>query len=936
MGRQRTYRHHMRRGPLKALVGGLLAGILFAACQGDNLFVDFTGIGTGSVQDADIPSVTIEVPSSVTIAAKPLGDSVLVTVDVRDNAGVSTIIFEGLSLRGDPALGTESVVPRFVSKTVNLVPPSPDTTVSRYLVALPDTILETTLIVVTVFDTVGNSAADTVPLILGGPEVLFTNLVGDEVIQSGRTLGLRLQARDGVGIRQVEITVTGLVPDPIVILTPISPVLDSLVLDTIVDIPVGTTGTMTVTGRAWNTLDVIGQAGPFTLTVTSALGADEVPPGVQLTATSNERLELQDLIHVEVTSVDNNQGSGIARTGYTVLGISPRRGDTIIISDEVIFPSPRTGTVQQIFDFQVFNMDPLQLPDTMVYEVFGYSVDASNNCAASVGEPQLVSLVCGDLAGNTIAQDGTGQRLTRVIVGGSTVLLPSGGKIMDGVIDAVRRNLYLSNFDLNRIEVFRLEQEVFLPAVAVGSQPWGLALNNCYGLVSAGCGDTLLVANSGGTNITSVFLEGLDGTTPGAEIPGSRILTPDNLVFNVTLESTEVGSIWSVEALNVYSDRPQFLAMDQNRQIHFSTWPTEVGSERGTIRRAFVPAPTGAVPNPQPEVQFHELQIPGPGEENAWGILHIDDAGLGRNPTFTMTDHLPGDPTLGITELVDSEFFETVHTPSFQTTGSDITIFSKPFVAEDLGLTDTTFVAASGDGRAVAFGEGSAVLDGRRIIVYQAGTNTITAGLQTEDLGINKDDFVSGLGLNFDATLGVARGNTAYFFTMDLRDQGSVALAPGGSGAVMHPLHADAKARDHLAGTYRPNTHMAFIGSGDNSIDVYDTFHFIRTGRVSIKDVIAGPLRAVLPFPADNAAFTCATVAVNDRDGNFIGDAIEVFNNNDFNDPHPALGGPTEDSCVVVKLFGISDAGGCGSGQRPQGRRAPAPPVPALDRAIEF
>ena len=196
MRHQRTYKHHTRqnplrgRNPLKGLAGGLLAGILFAACQGDNLFVDFTG--TGSVQDGEIPAVNITQPSSASAAAIPLGDSVLITVDVSDDAGVAAVVFEGISLRGDPALGTESEVPRFVSKTVDFVPPVADTTISRYLVALPDTILETTQIIVTAFDTVGNFSADTVSLILGGPEVLFTNLVGGEIVQSGATLGLRV------------------------------------------------------------------------------------------------------------------------------------------------------------------------------------------------------------------------------------------------------------------------------------------------------------------------------------------------------------------------------------------------------------------------------------------------------------------------------------------------------------------------------------------------------------------------------------------------------------------------------------------------------------------------------------------------------------------------------------------------------------------------
>ena len=163
---------HTRRSPLKGLAGGLLAGILFAACQGDNLFVDFTG--TGTLLDREIPVVSIVQPSALSAPAIPLGDSVLVTADIRDDAGVSRVVFEGISSRGDAALGTDAEVPRFVSKTVDFVPPVLDTTISRYLLPLPDTILETTQIIVTVFDTAGNSATDTVPLILGGPAVVFT------------------------------------------------------------------------------------------------------------------------------------------------------------------------------------------------------------------------------------------------------------------------------------------------------------------------------------------------------------------------------------------------------------------------------------------------------------------------------------------------------------------------------------------------------------------------------------------------------------------------------------------------------------------------------------------------------------------------------------------------------------------------------------------
>ena len=569
MRRQRTHKHDTRRSPLKGLAGGLLAGILFAACQGDNLFVDFTGTG-GSVQDEEIPSVRILDPPPDQVTAKPLQDSLLVMVDVSDVGGISKVVFEGLALRGDASLGTDVAVPRFETKTVDFLDPVSDTIVTRFLQPLADATLEVVAVIVTAFDADQNSTADTVQIFLGGPSVQILNFAGGEVIQSGRVLGLRVQAEDPIGVRTVSITVSGVVDT--VITQTISPALDSLVLDTIVDIPAGLDGTLTISAQAWNTVDVVGRGAPLTLNVTSVAGGGDVtPPGVTFTTISSARSEFRDVVSVEVTSQDDALGGGVARIGYTVLGISPRRGDTLIVSDEVVFATPRTGAVTQTFDFQVFNADLLALPDTMVYEVFAYAVDESvaSNCGASVGEPNFVSYPCGTLNGFTVAEDRTGERLTLVIVDGRTVQLPAGGKIMDGVIDPVRRNLYLSNFDLNRVEVFRLEQEVFLSPVAVGSEPWGLALNNCYGAVSVGCGDTLLVANSGGTNITSVYLDLLDGSASGSEVPGSRILTPDNVVFNVRLEIPDVGTIWNVQALNVFSDRPQFLAMDQNRQIHF-------------------------------------------------------------------------------------------------------------------------------------------------------------------------------------------------------------------------------------------------------------------------------------------------------------------------------------------------------------------------------
>ena len=132
--------------------------------------------------------------------------------------------------------------------------------------------------------------------------------------------------------------------------------------------------------------------------------------------------------------------------------------------------------------------------------------------------------------------------------------------------------------------------------------------------------------------------------------------------------------------------------------------------------------------------------------------------------------------------------------------------------------------------------------------------------------------------------------------------QGIAPLPPGGAGAALHPLHANARSLDN-AGEYRPNTHLAFLGTGERTIDILDTFHFFRSGRIFIKDVISGPLRAVLPFSGvDNVGLSCTTLSVTGVAGmgglDDIGDAIDIFS------------AATEDACVVVKLFGITDSGG--------------------------
>jgi hypothetical protein len=146
--------------------------------------------------------------------------------------------------------------------------------------------------------------------------------------------------------------------------------------------------------------------------------------------------------------------------------------------------------------------------------------------------------------------------------------------------------------------------------------------------------------------------------------------------------------------------------------------------------------------------------------------------------------------------------------------------------------------------------------------------------LLVADLLNNASEQVSGLGLNHDGTLGAARGGTAsYYWSTDLRLQGSVPTdVEGGAGVALHPYHPS-----FTPGTPSSETTLSFVGQSDYTIKILDTAHFTERGQLHIRDMIVGPLKAGPPLPTDN----------NGQGGACVGE-----------------------DCVVVKLYGITDAGG--------------------------
>src|SRR5206468_269434 len=91
---------------------------------------------------------------------------------------------------------------------------------------------------------------------------------------------------------------------------------------------------------------------------------------------------------------------------------------------------------------------------------------------------------------------------TTVVVYGRTYPLPTttlNTVVGDIAVDTTYGNVFVSNINSNKLEIWQGATRTFAAAgIPVGSQPWGLAFGNSR--------DTLFVANSGGTNISRVYI----------------------------------------------------------------------------------------------------------------------------------------------------------------------------------------------------------------------------------------------------------------------------------------------------------------------------------------------------------------------------------------------------------------------------------------------
>ncbi|CAN5815328.1 hypothetical protein BH23GEM9_BH23GEM9_15190 [soil metagenome] len=801
-----------------------------------------------SVVDLLPPTVRILTPQPDD--SYPLSDSILVRVSVADSGGIAEVRLMGVAIRRD-SLQNTSVVTRYALKVVPFpglpgeAPPR-DTTIVRYLLPVGGNASEDVYIVATARDISGNTRADTVR-IKDGPRVQIMNPVDGATVGINRTLLVNVSASDrSAGLDSVRLVLSG-VQNQTITLRNLFPM---QVLDTTIAVNIGgTLGTLNMQPHVWNRNGIGGSGTLIRVNVSPVDALDTQRPQVSRRVISAERLELRDAIQVVVRATDG-QGSGLARMGMVAVIVpdSDLLPSRQVFRSSAVFNPPLSGTPERTFSFtlgDVYTELESAYPRRFTVQVHAFAVDAAGNCGAAVGE-QLASAACEsvDNGGQTFyrARDLAPVAFQVTGTAGRSVKLPGGGRIADVVVDETRRRIYMSNIENNKIDIFMLGADTFAVTGSmtgrglVGAAPWGMVISNGN--------DTLYVANSGGTNISVLPL---DGPSWMIEDWQRRILTPNLVLTDVTMEMVE-GKLRYVLSSKDYSDRPQFMAQHSSGTLFFSTLPTAAARD-GTLR--YVDRNAG----PLPEIYLLHTGAT-QSDPASIALSQIDSVRIVRQvdgDRMVLFDRIPG---TNFTVMSDTLPLDSALV-NLKEKGSDVQWYPGKWDHAAMGLADTTYVAASRDGSTIAFGEGAKGPFGRVFLCCTINENELVRfGLSSQsnvtDLVNNAAERVFGVALNANGSLGVARGSqSAYYFDKNLRLQGEFrnGMANGAGGATLHPNHGGVLQADPIA-------RLSFVPTSNRTIKIIDSVHYYERGDVNIRDNVVGPVRAFLPTSADNAGLS--------------------------------------------------------------------------------
>src|SRR4051812_38120769 len=454
----------------KALVRGLNRGLTWAAVA-----VSISLVVAACNDNTSIDPQRDRIPPTLDLT--PIGgrpDTVIAfSTQAKDNLGLKTIHVQAIGAVGFvydtvfTSAVTDIQLP-FTLFSSRTVPPGTPVTITA-----------------TAFDGAGNtSGVDTLIMATGNlppPQVQVLSPFSGSSAVVGKSILVTVMGKAATKVMALGLNSTGPVVRADSVLFA-SPMLDSTTMQDTIAIPVNATpGTLTITPFL---RDSLGQrtVGPsITINVQTAAQINSVPvvngycvgnSGFDNACGHGRRVEVTDTVHVEA-----DDPSGISQLGYEV-----RSTPGGAIDDSATFVSNGQLTFQP-HTFKM-NLPYTQYPTTAYVQVFARN---------SNGVRAYAKLSSGIDRVDTVT-----------VVAGVTRSLPLGGQVADALYHPVKDRLYLTNIAKNEIEVFNLADSSFKAPVIVGSRPWGIT---AWPLDRLGTmGDTLLVANSGGTQISYIDL----------------------------------------------------------------------------------------------------------------------------------------------------------------------------------------------------------------------------------------------------------------------------------------------------------------------------------------------------------------------------------------------------------------------------------------------
>jgi hypothetical protein len=819
--RSHTMRSNLIR--LAALAAGV---VIVASCDSRLPSEQQFGSGSSSSSSNTTKKPTISIDSPVTGTLINLGDSVLVSVRLHDDRALKSATISGVTQTGSVDLGTFTQTQRYKQAAIPLTGTFraglKDTVVRRYLQPAnkADSTLDSLVIVVIASDSAG--AADTATRrinIVAGPRVNIISPTNNDSIPAGVGLSVAAHAQHVDGVGRIDIRVQGESNWPTKLDTTVTQVYTDaprdITFSSVVRIPVNAPirGRVTISASAVDVNRQPGSASPIAVFVRSASLAQ--PRVTQTVAAKNE---FSDSVTVRAT------GDGIATLGLLIRDSV----GTLVFSDTVRLSQPYNANVQQ-------NV-ALGLPPALQGRRLGITAFAIDQ-AGRVGYAVPLSRSTPEANVANAVVDST------LIVYGRTFSLPHQGTIGDVVVDAARGNVFLSNTAFNLLEVWQssVASKGFASTnIPVGSLPWGMFISNSP--------DTLLVANSGGTNISRVFIGSTSASSLHEDLP-HRILTRNTYTYTVTVQRDEATGKIRLTANGPisYSDRPQYLVQSRGGRIFYSTRPT-ASAPAGSVRWL---DPALTVPDPHQIWQYGTILN---GTSQVYAIFNVDSLFINPAPPtslasdkVTIYDHPYGSSADSAIVVTDSIPLNAI--AAMVAASSD----AEAVFGLDIGslpLTDTTYAAESGNRIWMAFGEGHKVGAARVIVVADSGgpvPNFFSPLVTISDLTDNAAEQVFGLAVDKSGATVASHGTQSYFASVSnpfhLRLQGKYDSFDDGAGIAFHPS-AD--------GINSPqDQRLAFVAAASGEIEVVDIAYYINRARLPLKNGIYGPLRASLPMPGD-------------------------------------------------------------------------------------